>query len=112
MQFLADIIKKLNEENVIKKEDLYNFKEAEIIELIEKSKYNNVYNIWKNAEKVKISKERPNNVYYVHHGAKIRYINPIVNGIRISKICKISDEMIKKNLSYDMNKYVYLDFDF
>lgn len=111
MQFLADIIKKLNEEDIIKKSDLYNLKEDEIINIIEKSKYANVYNIWKNSKKVKTSKERPMDVYYVHHGAKIRYINPLVNGIRISEICKIADNMIKNNLSYDMDKYVYLDFD-
>ena len=74
MQFLADIIKRLNEENIITKADLYNLKEDEIIKIIEESKYSNIYNIWKKAKKVKISKERPNNVYYVHHGAKIRYI--------------------------------------
>ena len=112
MQFLADIIKKLNEEDIIEKSDLYNFKESEVIHIIENSKYADVYNIWKNSKKVKISKERPNNVYSVHHGAKIRYINPLVNGIRISKICKIANTMIKNNLSYDMDKYVYLDFDF
>ena len=112
MQFLADIIKKLNEDKIIKKSDLYNLKEEEIINIIEKSKYSNVYNIWKFSKKVKTSKERPNNVYYVRHGAKIRYINPMVNGNRISKMCKIADNMIKNNLSYDMNKYIYLDFDF
>lgn len=112
MQFLADIIKRLNEENIITKADLYNLKEDEIIKIIEESKYSNIYNIWKKAKKVKISKERPNNVYYVHHGAKIRYINPIVNGIRICEICKIAEKMVKDNLSYNMDKYVYLDFDF
>jgi len=112
MQFLADIIKKLNEENVIKKSDLYNLKESQIIEIIENSKYANIYNIWKNAKKVKTSKEKPNNVYYMHHGAKIRYINPLVKGVRISEICKIADNIIKNNLEYDMDKYVYLDFDF
>lgn len=112
MQFLADIIKKLNEENIIKKSDLYKLKETEIINIIENSKYADVYNIWKNSKKVKTSKERPNNVYYVHHGSKIRYINPMVNGIRISEICKKSDNMIKNNLSYNVDKYVYLDLNF
>lgn len=112
MQFLADIIKKLYEEKIISKSDLYNLKEQEIINIIQNSKYANIYNIWKDSKKVKTSLERPNNVYYVHHGAKVRYINPLVNGIRISEICKLADNMIKKNLSYDMSKYVYLDFDF
>ena len=62
------------------------------------------------AKKVKTSKERPENVYYVHHGAKVRYIDPLFNGQRISKCCKLANKMIEDNLAYDMNNYVYLDF--
>ena len=110
MQLLADIIKKLNEDNLLTLEDLYSLKESEVIEIIENHKYKDIYNIWKKAKKVKTSTEEPKDVYYVHHGAKIRYIDPLVNGERISNICKIAKKMIDKNLSYDMTKYVYLDF--
>lgn len=112
MQLIADILKQLSNENKISKHDLYNLKESEVIDIIESSKYKDIFNIWKNATKVKTSKEEPKDVYYVHHGAKIRYIDPLVNGERISKICKIANSMINKNLSYDMNNYVYLDFKF
>lgn len=112
MQLIADIIKKLNEENLITLEDLYKLKEEDIIKIIEKSKYREVFYSWKEAKKVKTSKEEPKNVYYVHHGTKIRYIDPLVNGERISKICKIANNLIQKSLSYDMSNYVYLDFDF
>lgn len=112
MQFIADMLKQLSNEHKISKQDLYNLKESEVIEIIESSKYNDIFNIWKNATKVKTSKEEPKDVYYVHHGAKIRYIDPLVNGERISKICKIANSMINKNLSYNMNNYVYLDFKF
>ena len=112
MQLLADIIKKLNEDGLITKEDLYNKKESEIIEIIENSKYKEIFNIWKNAKNVKVSKEKPKNVYFVHHGAKIRYIDPLVNKKRISSISEEANKEIDKNLSYDMNNYVYLDFNF
>ena len=112
MQFLADILKKLSDEGTIEKKDLYELKESDIIDIIENSKYNKIFDIWKNASKVKISKEEPENVYFVHHGAKIRYIDPMVNGKKISKCCKIANKMIQDNLSYDMNNYVYLDFNF
>lgn len=112
MQFISDILKRLSNENKISKQDLYNLKESEVIDIIESSEYNDIFNIWKNATKVKTSKEEPKDVYYVHHGAKIRYIDPLVNGERISKICKIANNMINKNLSYDMNNYVFLDFKF
>ena len=112
MQLIADIIKKLNEDGLITKEDLYNKKESEVIEIIEISKYKDVFNIWKNAKNIKVSKEKPENVYFVHHGAKIRYIDPLVNKKRISSISKEAKKEIDKNLSYDMNNYVYLDFNF
>ena len=112
MQLIADIIKKLNEDGLITKEDLYNMKESEIIEIIENSKYKYIFNIWKNAKNVKVSKEKPENVYFVHHGAKIRYIDPLVNKKRISSISEEAKKEIDKNLSYDMNNYVYLDFNF
>ena len=111
MQFIADILKRLNNENKISKKDLYVLKESEIINIIEASKYCNIFNIWKNAKKVKTSKEKPKNVYYVHHGAKIRYIDPLFDSKRISKCCKIANKMIENNLAYDMSNYVYLDFD-
>ena len=110
MQLLADIVKKLNEDNLLTIDDLYNLKESDVIKMIENHKYKNIFNIWKKAKKVKTSIEEPKNVYYVHHGAKIRYIDPLVNGERISNACKIAKKMIDKNLSYDMTKYVYLDF--
>ena len=112
MQLIADIIKKLNEDGLITKEDLYNKKESEVIEIIENSKYKDIFNIWKNAKNIKVSKEKPENVYFVHHGAKIRYIDPLVNKRRISSISKEAKKEIDKNLSYDMNNYVYLDFNF
>lgn len=109
MQFIADILKKLNEDNKISKSDLYRLKESDIVSIIESSKYNEIFSIWKNAKKVKISRERPYNVYYVNHGSKIRYIDPLINGKRISNECKMAKNMIDKNLSYDMSNYVYID---
>ena len=109
MQFLADIMKNLSEDGKITREDLYNLKESDVIEIIENSKYKDIYKIWKETKKVKFSDEEPKNVYYVKHGAKVRYINPLVNGERISNICKIAKNMIDKNLEYDMSKYVYID---
>ena len=108
MQLIADILKKLSDENIITKKDLYNLKESEIIKIIENSKYSEAFNIWKSAKKVEVSKEKPNDVYYVNHGAKVRYIDPLVNKERISKVCKTAKNMIDKNLSYDMDNYVYI----
>ena len=112
MQLLADIIKRLNEEKIITLDDLYNMKDQDVIDIIKKSRYKDIFNTWAKAKKVKTSKEEPKGVYYVHHGTKVRYIDPLVNGERISKVCKEAKEMIERNLAYDMSNYVYLDFNF
>lgn len=109
MQFIADILKKLNENGDIEVEDLYRLSEAEVIKIIERSRYSNAFKIWKNAREVKISEVEPSGVYFVHHGSKVRYIDPLVKGERISGICKIAKKYIDNNLSYDMDSYVYLD---
>ena len=112
MQLIADILKRLSDENKITKEDLYKLKESDVISIIENSKYSKIFNIWKYAKKVKTSKEKPENVYYVDHGANVTYIDPLFNGERMSKCCKIAKKYIDNNLAYDMNNYVYLDFNF
>lgn len=111
MQFIADILKELSCENMISKEDLYSLKESEVIDIIENSKFKDVFHIWRNSKKVNVSQEEPKNVYYVHHGAKVRYINPLYNGRRISETSKKANDMIEKNLSYNMDSYVYLNFE-
>lgn len=109
MQLIADILKKLNEEGLIVRADLYNLKEQEVIDIIQKSIYKDIFNKWKNAEKVLISEEKPQGVYMVKLTSKIRYINPLVNGKRISTINKNASKLIVDNLNYKTDKYVYLE---
>lgn len=112
MQFIADILKRLNADGKITKSDLYNLKESDVIDLIKNSKYCSIFDIWRTAKEVKTSKTKPENTYSVYCGSKVRYIDPLVNGIRISEIDEASASEIQNNLSYDMNNYVYLDLNF
>ena len=109
MQFIADVLKGLIEDGKISVEDLYRLSEADVIKIIEGSKYAEAFKIWRNAKKVKTSEVKPSGVYFVHHSSKVRYIDPLVKGKRISKICKIAKGYIDKNLAYDMSDYVYLN---
>lgn len=109
MQLIADILKKLSEDNLITKSDLYNLKEQDVIDIIKKSSYNDIFNKWKKAEKVLISETKPNGIYSVNLTSKIRYIDPLVNGWRISTIDKNANKLIEDNLNYKTDKYVYLE---
>jgi len=111
MQFIADVLKALHAEGVITIEQLYDAKEADIIKIIESSKFKDQWAAWRKAKKVNVSKTAPQKVYFVHHPAKVRYIDPLCGGERMSKICKIAKNAIDKNLAYKMDNYVYLDFE-
>ena len=111
MQFLADILKKMSESGRISVADLYQMKESEVIELILASDYGDAFWAWQKARKIKKAKspeQCPDGVYVVNCKAKVRYIDPLWQGERMSKACKIAKGYIEKNLTYKMEGYLYL----
>ena len=112
LQFMADLLKRMCDDDLLSVKQLYELKESEVIEIIRSSKYASVFEKWARAKRVKTSKERPQGVYCVRQETKVRYIDPLCNGQRMSKICKISKRAIDKCLAYHLDDYVYLDFDF
>ena len=119
MQFLADIIKKMNEKGIIPKSDLYKLSEEKIINKIENCQYDNISNcfkMWKNAIKINESDVSVNDKYCMSIKAKIRYIVPLVRDedkfIRINQISDLAKQDVEKCLKYKTKKYAYFDFDF
>ena len=111
MQFLADILKKMSESGRISVADLYQRKESEVIEMILASDYGDDFLAWQKAKKIKKAKsleQCPDGVYVVNCQAKVRYIDPLWQGKRMSKACKIAKGYIEKNLTYKMEGYLYL----
>ena len=112
MQAIADILKKVSQDDLINKKDLYELKDYEVIDIIKKSKYSDVFNKLITVKNIDISKDKPDGLYFVNHGSKIRYIDPLFMGKRMSNECKIAKKMIDDNLSYDMSDYLYIDESF
>ena len=117
MQFLADIIKKMYNQNLIKQNDLYNLSEKEIIQKIENCKYDNIsesFKKWKKTTKIYESENYQENKYCKSIRTKIRYINPLINDngkyTRIDKISTKAKEEIQKCLNYKTLKFAYFDF--
>ena len=108
MQVIADILKKVSCDGLITKRDLYELSDSEVIDIIKKSKYNDVFNKLISVKKISKSLDKPN-CYYVKHGAKVRYIDPLFDGKRMSLECKIAKKMIDKNLQYKMDNYLFID---
>ena len=117
MQLLADIVQKMYKQNLIKKSDLYNLSEKEIIEKIKNCKKDDVskkFNKWKDAEKSYESDKFVEEKYCKSIKAKIRYINPLVrkgnNYTRINKISQKAKQDIESCLNFKTKKYAYFDF--
>ena len=108
MQVIADILKKVSCDGLITKRNLYELNDSEVIDIIKKSKYNDVFNKLISVKKISKSLDKPN-CYYVKHGAKVRYIDPLFDGKRMSLECKIAKKMIDKNLQYKMDNYLFID---
>lgn len=119
MQFLADIVKKMAQENMITKNDLYSLSEKEVIDKIENCKYDNIsecFDIWKNLTKINESEDFVKNKYCKSIKAKIRYIVPLIKEnnkyVRINEISENAKSNIEKCKNFKTQKYAYLDFDF
>ena len=111
MQFLADILKKMSESGRLSVTDLYQMKESEVIKMILASEYGDAFLAWQKAKKIRKAKspeQCPNGVYIVNCQAKVRYIDPLWQGERMSKVCKIAKGYIEKNLAYKMEGFLYL----
>lgn len=120
MQFLADIMKKMSENNLITIKDLYTLSEKAVINKIEMCKQDKIdecFNMWKNATAINESDIKVDDKYCVSiDKIKIRYINPLVRSedkfIRVNKISDVAKQDIEKALNYKTKKYAYLNFDF
>ena len=120
MQFLADIIKRMNQKGLINKEDLYKLSEKNIIEKIENCEYDNIsksFKTWRNTTQINESDIPVEDKYCVSINAKRRYINPLVKNsndsyVRINQISDIAKKDIEKCLNFQTKKYAYFDFDF
>ena len=119
MQFLADVMKKMYDRELITKDDLYKLSDKEIIEKIEKCNYDNIskcFNLWKNATEIGESDTYIEGKYCRKLKGKMRYIVPLVRHedefIKINKISKTADEEIKKAINFKTKEFAYFDFDF
>ena len=120
MQFLADIIKKMNQKGLINKEDLYKLSEKDVIKKIENCEYDNIskcFKTWKNTTQINESDILVEDKYCVSINAKRRYINPLVkkdndNYVRINEISYMAKQDIEKFLNFQTKKYAYFDFNF
>lgn len=117
MQFYADILKQMNEKNLITVNDLYNLSEEEVIEKIENESTEDIskyFKIFRNLTKINESDTFIEDKYCVSLNVKKRYIVPLVKNlnksVRIDKISNIAKQDIDSYINYKTKKYAYFDF--
>lgn len=108
MQFVAEIIKRLVDDWLLKIDDLYSLSEQAIINIVEESKYKEIFDKWRKSKEVIVSKNKHEGDFCINLLSKIRYINPLVNWKRIYDIDEESRELIEQIKNYDMSNYVYI----
>lgn len=106
MQCIADIVKYAVEHDILVKEDLYSV-ESQVIEKIEGNEDSlRLWNEYKKFKDIVICKDKPNIGYYVNVDAKRRYIDPFVDGQRLSKQYIDIKEMINDLKNRDFNYWI------
>jgi HD superfamily phosphohydrolase len=118
MQFIADIVKMMIEENYLKADELYYLTEQEVINRIENcenSRISTAFKKFRDIRSINESSTSVQNKYCKSLNSKIRYVNPLVKtdaGVkRIYDVSLIAKEKIDDYLNYKTEKYAYFDFD-
>ena len=114
-QFLADTVRKMNEEGLIFKEDLYRLSEKEELEKIENcedKKIAEAFKKFRNAETIMEGENPPKDKYAVSLKVKRRYIVPLVNGVRVNKLSEETSKIIEDFLNFNSPTYGWFDFNF
>lgn len=119
MQFIADTVKRMSEENYLTKKDLYTLSEEEAINKIENCDDENIsrcFKLFRNSRKISESDTPVLDKYCVSITTKRRYIIPLVKEKetykRINDVSDIAKEKIDNYLQFKTKKYAYLDFNF
>ena len=107
MQFLADIVKKMFEENLLTKKDLYTLSEKEVIDKIENctnERISKCFKLFRNSTKILESDSPIFDKYCVSITAKRRYIVPLVKYAnyykRVNEISDFAKEKIDEYLNF------------
>lgn len=112
MYFFADIIKKMYDNNYISKDDLYNFSEEKIVNLIKNCKDEKISMVFKkfmNCNEFIECEEYKKDKFCVSRKVKRRYINPIAKGHRVYDISEKARIKIDDYLNMKISRYAYID---
>lgn len=113
MQFWADMVKALINRRIITEDDLYQLPEKEVVAIIQRcgnSKLKKAFANFQQASFICEGAEKPEHKYAINICTKKRYINPLVNGVRVTDISKKAEKMIHDFIDYQAPAYGWFNF--
>ena len=114
MQFIADNLKYLIQNNIIEFKDLYILSETEIIDIIKGNlTLNHIWHIFINLKDIDRSNEKPIEKYYVSVDSKKRYVLPLIEKdekiYRLNEISPRSQKLLEEYLNFKDDKYAFTE---
>lgn len=112
LSLLSTIINEAIDLDIISEKDLYYFSEIQILDklsLVDNEKIKELLIKFKTTTKVNISTVLPNSIFYVKVAVKKRYIDPIINGKRLSVISNEINQLITDFINFNENNYIYIE---
>lgn len=117
LQFIADNLKFLIDENIIDHSKLYKMSEKEIVEIINKNKnLKENWNKFVSMDSVYKSDVKPESEYFVSFDAKKRYVIPLVKVknkvVRLDEVSSKTKNLLQKYLKFKDKIYGFSDIIF
>lgn len=110
MQYIADSVKQIINDNHISYRDLYKLSEKEIVNIFKNTIPS--WNTFSQAEFIERTNKKPVNSYYVSVEAKKRYVIPLCvaddKAIRLDKVSAETERLLFKYKNYTDSKYSYV----
>lgn len=111
MQYIADNLKLLINNNLLSLDMLYVMKERDIVDLMRTNNKN--WSVFENTTSICRCEQLPTNKYCVSIDCKKRYVNPLCrfeNGIyRICEVSNTCKSLLDSYLNYHDSKYAYVE---
>lgn len=112
MYFVADVIEKMHKQGYITKENLYELSEEEIIDRMKYCEDKEIANSFEKFMKTNDfieCEEYKENKFCVDRSVKRRYINPLVENMRVYDISSKAKDLIDGYINMKVSKYAYVD---
>jgi hypothetical protein len=110
MQYIADSVKQLIDNNRIRKADLYKLSEKDVVNILKDSIKS--WKVFSQANVIERTNEKPENFYYVSVDTKKRYVIPlcIFDGkpTRLDKVSTETKSLLSKYKIFEDSKYSYV----